>query len=154
MDIVLGCWVVLEKRSISYLGLLNVVKMTNSKREKQDSSCNSSCFCKEQIQSLSFTKPNIRLDWLVHLCIWWDKLPKVLAILLEITLLQLHWNWTKKHFVVNDVVGLHMVLLCGGDHSLASKAVSLTWLPVKDPHTSYVYHLLPQCRWLGLLSDL
>ncbi len=37
-------------------------------------------------------------------------------ILLEITLLQLYWNWTKKHLVVNGTVNLHMVAFCGWDH--------------------------------------
>lgn len=55
-----------------------------------------------------------------HLSIWFLKqvfpLGSPLPIRLEITLLQLHWNWTKKHLVVNGTANLHMVSLCGWDH--------------------------------------
>lgn len=72
-----------------------------------------------------------------------------LPILLEITLLQLHWNWTKKHLVRKGAENLHMVALCGWDHlATCLQSVSpgsYTITHQIEPLCSCVYHLLPQC---------
>lgn len=74
-------------------------------------------------------------------------------VLLEIMLLQLHWNRTKKHLVVNGAANLHMFALCGWEH-LTSRLRSSSPDPctisaVKQP----LYSLCWSCRLTVLMLD-
>lgn len=71
-----------------------------------------------------------------HLCIWFlgkKSCPPGSSppILLEITLLQLHCNRTKKHLVLNGNANFHMATFCGWGH-LAS------CLQSSSPHSQMV----------------